>query len=87
MNSDVIIYNYMDTFYCCHVDKDRLCEEMVTDHMLVYICSGEMDLISPDKTYRLKKGDYFFLKKDHMMRKIKHPSKDGEPFKGLFLPS
>ncbi|ADV44948.1 AraC family transcriptional regulator [Bacteroides helcogenes] len=85
MNSDIIIYNCMDTFYCCHVDKDRLCEEMVTDHMLVYICSGEMDLIAPEKTYKLKKGDYLFIKKDHMMRKIKHPSKDGEPFKGLFL--
>lgn len=75
----------MDTFYCCLVEKDKWCEEMVTEHMLVYICSGELELISPEKRYHLKKGDAFFLKRNHMLRKIKKPSKMGEPFKGLFL--
>ena len=53
--------------------------------MLVYICSGELELISPEKRYHLKKGDAFFLKRNHMLRKIKKPSRNGEPFKGLFL--
>lgn len=83
--SGVVIYNYMDTFYCCLVEKDKWCEEMVTEHMLVYICSGELELISPEKKYHLKKGDAFFLKRNHMLRKIKKSSKMGEPFKGLFL--
>lgn len=84
-NSGIVVYDYMDTFYCCMVEKDRWCEEMVTEHMLVYICSGELELISPEKRYHLKKGDSFFLKRNHMLRKIKKPSKEGEPFKGLFL--
>jgi len=83
--SGIVIYNYMDTFYCCHVENDKLCEEMVDQHMLVYICSGEMTLISKEKKYHLKKGDSFFLKRNHMLRKIKQPGKNGEPFKGLFL--
>lgn len=83
--SGVVIYNYMDTFFCCHVEKDKLCEEMVDEHMLVYICSGEMTLITKEKRYYLKKGDSFFLKRNHLLRKIKQPSKNGEPFKGLFL--
>jgi len=83
--SDVIIYNYMETFFCCHVEKDKLCEDMVTDHMLVYICSGEMILQTKEKRVTFKKGDAFFLKRNHLARKIKQPSKDGEPFKGLFL--
>lgn len=83
--SGIVVYNYMDTFYCCLVEKDKWCEEMVTEHMLVYICSGELELISPEKRYQLKKGDAFFLKRNHMLRKIKKPSRNGEPFKGLFL--
>ena len=83
--SGIVVYNYMDTFYCCLVEKDKWCEEMVTEHMLVYICSGELELISPEKRYHLKKGDAFFLKRNHMLRKIKKPSRNGEPFKGLFL--
>ncbi len=84
-NSNIVVYNYMDTFYCGYVEKDFYCEEMVTEHMLVYICSGELELVSPDKNYVLKKGDSFFLKRNHMLRKFKRPSKNGEPFKGLFL--
>lgn len=83
--SGVMIYNYMDTFFCCHVNKDKLCEDRVNEHMLVYICSGELTLISKEKRYYLKKGDAFFLNRNHMLRKIKQPSSRGEPFKGLFL--
>lgn len=85
MDSAVVIYNYMDTFFCCEVTRDKYCEEMVTEHMLCYLCSGEMELISPTRSYRLKKGDAFFVRRNHMLRKIKKPSKEGEPFKGLFL--
>ena len=85
MDAGVTVYNYMDTFFCCKVEKDKWCEEMVSEHMLVYLCSGELDLIAPDKKYHLKKGDSFFIKRNHLVRKIKQPSKNGEPFKGLFL--
>ena len=85
MDAGITVYNYMDTFFCCKVEKDKWCEEMVSEHMLVYLCSGELDLIAPDKQYHLKKGDSFFVKRNHLVRKIKRPSSDGEPFKGLFL--
>ena len=85
MDAGVTVYNYMDTFFCCKVEKNKWCEEMVSEHMLVYLCSGELDLIAPDKKYHLKKGDSFFIKRNHLVKKIKQPSKNGEPFKGLFL--
>ena len=85
MDPGIVVYDYMDTFFCCMVEKDKWCEEMVSEHMLVYLCSGELDLIAPDKKYHLKKGDAFFVKRNHLVRKIKQPSKNGEPFKGLFL--
>ena len=85
MEAGITVYDYMDTFFCCKVEKDKWCEEMVSEHMLVYLCSGELDLIAPDQKYHLKKGDSFFIKRNHLMKKIKQPSKNGEPFKGLFL--
>lgn len=85
MDPGIVVYDYMDTFFCSMVEKDKWCEEMVSEHMLVYLCSGEMDLIAPDKKYHLKKGDAYFVKRNHLVRKIKRPSKNGEPFKGLFL--
>lgn len=85
MDSGIVVYNYMDTFFCCQVEKDKWCEEMVSEHMLVYLCSGELQLIAPEGVYRLKKGDAFFVKRNHLVQKIKQPSPAGEPFKGLFL--
>lgn len=87
MDKNITIYNYMDTFFCCEVRHDKFCEEMVTEHMLVYLCSGELDLLSSSgrKVGHLEKGQCFFLPKNHKMTKVKHPSKNGEPFKGLFL--
>lgn len=85
MDAGIVVYNYMDTFFCCKVEKDKFCEEMVTEHMLVYLCSGEMELIAPEGRYRLKKGDSFFVKRNHLVQKVKQPARNGEPFKGLFL--
>ena len=85
MDAGITVYDYMDTFFCCKVEKDKWCEEMVSEHMLVYLCSGELDLIAPDQKYHLKKGDTFFVKRNHLVRKVKRPSENGEPFKGLFL--
>ena len=42
MDNGVTVYNYMDTIFCCMVEKNKWCEEMVSEHMFVYICSGEI---------------------------------------------
>lgn len=86
MDKTVQVYNYKDTFFCCEVRGERYCEDMVAEHMLVYICSGELELLTQKKEhFHLKKGNAFFLHRDHKMKKLKKPSPGGEPFKGLFL--
>lgn len=40
---------------------------------------------SSRKEISSEKGRCFFVKRNHLVRKVKQPSKDGEPFKGLFL--
>jgi len=85
-DQDISINNYMDIFYLCHVGKDKLCEMMVTEHTLVYIVSGEMDVFAPNsKTIHYKKGDTAFLRRNHKVGKEKRPNSKGEPFIGLFL--
>jgi len=44
-----------------------------------------MILVTKEKRITLKKGDSFFLKRNHLLKKIKQPAKNGESFKGLFL--
>ena len=57
MDNNIIVNNYLDTFYCFEVLKDKFCEETVIEHMLMYLVSGEMDLISPEKTYHVKMAE------------------------------
>lgn len=84
-SQDMSVNNYMDKFYLCHVGKDKLCEDMVAEHTLVYVVSGEMDVFQPDgKTLHLHKGDAVFMRRNHKVRKDKHPY-HGEAFNGLFL--
>ncbi len=32
MDNGVTVYNYMDTIFCCMVEKNKWCEEMVSEH-------------------------------------------------------
>ena len=35
MEAGITVYDYMDTFFCCKVEKDKWCEEMVSEHMFL----------------------------------------------------
>ena len=84
-NNDISVSNYMEVFYFCHVGTDRLCEQMVKEHTLFYLISGEMDVFTPNgETVHLKKGDTVLLRRNHKVNKEKRPS-GGAPFNGIFL--
>lgn len=86
LDQDISVSNYMNTFFLCHVGKDKLCENMVTEHTLVYMVSGQMDVFQPNgRIIHYKKGDTAFLCRNHKVNKNKHPNSKGEPFVGLFL--
>lgn len=86
INQDICEHNYMDTFYLCHVGRDKICEKMVVEHTLVYVLSGEMDVILPDGSkVNFRRGDTAFLRRNHKVSKEKHPSANGEPFEAFFL--
>ncbi len=85
-NQDISVRNYMDTFYLCRVGKDRLCENMVEEHSLIHIVSGEMDVILPEgKTLHFRKGDTCLLRRNHKVKKDKHPDRNGNEFKAVII--
>ncbi len=82
---DISVTSYMDTFYFCHVGTDKLCEQMVKEHTLFYLLSGEMDVFTPSgETIRLRAGDTVLLRRNHRVNKEKRPA-GGKPFNGIFL--
>ena len=81
----VELYNYMDTFFCCTVTSSKEFESVITEHMLVYVISGELDVLSRERRRHLQRGQAYLIRRNCRAHKIEYPSKDGTPFKGLFL--
>lgn len=81
----VELYNYMDTFFCATVTCSKEFESVITEHMLVYVISGELDVISKERRRHLQRGQAYLIRRNCRAHKIEYPSKDGTPFKGLFL--
>ena len=85
LDAGVQLYNFMETFYCCTVTQAKEFESVVSEHMLVYVISGELDVLSSSRRRHLQRGQAYLIRKNYRAHKIEYPSKDGKPFKGLFL--
>jgi glyoxylate utilization-related uncharacterized protein len=59
----VQLYNYMETFYCCTVNTTQEFESVVSEHMLVYVISGELDVLFHNRRRRLQRGQAYFIRK------------------------
>lgn len=73
-----------EIFHRCYSDRDMICEQRVTEHMLAYIFSGEMVVYNASQRVVLRAGEAAFIRKNHLVRKIKQPTGPA-PFKGVFL--
>lgn len=85
LQAGVQLYNYMDTFFCCTVSSKQEFESVISEHMLVYVISGELDVLYHDRRRKLQRGQAYLILRNFKAHKIEYPSKDGTPFKGLFL--
>lgn len=75
----------LETFFCCTALSDKICEGVVEEHMLGFVASGELTLMSGRKNVRVRNGEAIFIRRNHLVVKRKSPGKSGEPFKALFL--
>lgn len=69
--------------YSCTYDKKRDNEQLVTEHALGIIISGESCLFTNNGTIVSKKGTIGLIRKNQLARSIKHPAADGSPFKAI----
>lgn len=83
-NESSQILNYSDIFFSYYTNDERVCRSTVKDHMLVYVCSGEMLLQEGKTKTRIQKGECAFLRKDNRVSLTKQP-KGKEQFKGISM--
>ena len=84
MKDGVNIINYSNIFLSCFADNAQNCTPMITDHGLVYILGGELEINENGKITRLHKDECVFIRKDNRVSIKKLPTKD-EQFKSVWL--
>jgi len=82
--SESLRFNYYDIFFSYYFNNERSCVQMITDHMLVYVYSGEIVLEEENKKITIHKGECVFLRRDNRVSMTKQP-KGEEQFQGIFM--
>ena len=77
-------FNYHNIFFSYYFNNEISCSQMVHDHMLVYVYSGEMILEENKSKTVVKKGECVFLRKDNRVNMTKQPVGE-EQFQGIFM--
>lgn len=82
--TDSLRVNYHDVFFSYYMKDEKSCTQMIKDHMLAYVYSGEMIVTDKGKTIEVRKGECVFLRKDNRVSMNKQPFGE-EPFQGVFM--
>lgn len=81
---DSLTFNYSDIFFSYYLHNERICRDMIKDHTLVYVYSGELILEEGKTKTRALKGECVFLRKDNRVSMTKQP-RGKEQFSGIFM--
>lgn len=81
----VTTIHYKDFIHFCRITDNTPCSGVATEHILVYVNSGELEVCANNRTYHLRKGDSYLLRRNHMCKKVSKPLANGEPFEGVFF--
>ncbi len=78
------VFRYADIAFSCYFNDDRRCTDMIKEHMLVYVYSGEIVLLENKKKTEIHKGECVFLRRDNRVNMTKQP-KGEEQFSAIFM--
>lgn len=84
MTDKIHTLRYSDIFLAMYFNDGRSCLHRNHSHVLVYICSGELEIDERGRITRLHKGDCAFIRKDFSVQMTKQ-AYNGEQFKAVFL--
>ena len=82
--SESMRFNYYDIFFSFYFNNERSCTQMIHDHMLVYVYSGEIVLEADNKKTIVQKGECAFLRRDNRMSMTKQPLGENQ-FQAIFM--
>lgn len=80
----IMTMHYKDYIHYCRMTDNTPCQGVATEHMIVYVYSGELELMTSGRTYHLRKGDAYIIRRNHLCRKSPRVLPGGEPFEGIF---
>lgn len=83
-SNESLKFSYSNIFFSYYFNNDRSCTQMIENHTLVYIYSGELLVEELDKKTIIYGGECVFLRKDNRVKLYKQP-KGEEQFKGIFM--
>lgn len=78
------IFNYSDVFFSYFLNNDKLCTQMIKEHSLTYIYSGELLVDDNGKQIVVKAGECVFLRRDNRLSITKQPV-GGKQYAGIFM--
>ncbi len=81
----ILKLHYKDYLHYCRVTTATPGRGVVTEHMIIYVNSGELELTTQGRTYHLRKGDAYMLRRNHLCQKQARPLPGNEPFEGIFF--
>jgi AraC-like DNA-binding protein len=76
--------NYSDIFLSCFLDNASNLVSMAKTHRLIYVLSGEMEIIEQGKTAFIGKGECAFIRKNNRINILKR-TKGDEQYKCIAL--
>jgi len=82
--SESLRFNYYDIFFSYYFNNERSCTQMITDHMMAYVYSGELILEEENQKTVVQKGECVFLRRDNRVKMNKQPLGE-EQFQGIFM--
>ncbi len=82
--SESLRFNYHNIFFSYYFNNERSCTQMIHDHMLVYVYSGELVVEENNQRKEIHSGECVFLRRDNHVSMTKQP-KNKEQFKAIFM--
>ncbi len=78
------VLDYSNVFIASYFTDDRECAHPNSEHTLIYLCSGELEIIDNGKKTILYPGDCAFMRRDNRML-LQKRVKDGAPYHSIVL--
>ncbi len=81
---ETLVFSYSDIFFSYYFNDDRRCSQMIKEHELIYVYSGELLLHEKDRETKIHRGECVFLRKDCHVSMTKQPHGE-EQFQAIFM--